>query len=152
MKEYDVVVLGSGSGMFVVYEAILRGLSTALIDRGPLGGTCPNFGCIPSKMLMYPADRIVEINEASRLGITVRVEHIDFSGIMDRMRRSVEDAQRRLRQSFSALRGLDLLRGRRNLYHSVRDESRRHPRCRAQVLYRHRLSPIRTRNPGPRNC
>ncbi len=111
MKEYDVVVIGSGSGMFVVYEAVLRGLSTALIDKGPLGGTCPNLGCIPSKMLMFPADRIVEINEASRLGIEARVEHIDFSGIMDRMRHSVEDAQRSLRQSFSALRGLDFYEG-----------------------------------------
>ena len=59
-KNYDAIVVGSGSGMFVVYEAVFRGLSVALVDKGPLGGTCPNLGCIPSKMLMFPADRIVE--------------------------------------------------------------------------------------------
>ena len=68
-KKYDVVVIGSGSGMFVVYESVFRGLSTALVDKGPLGGTCPNLGCIPSKMLMFPADRVVEIQEAEKLGI-----------------------------------------------------------------------------------
>ncbi len=111
MKRYDAVVIGSGSGMFVVYEAVFRGLSTALIDKGPLGGTCPNLGCIPSKMLMFPADRVVEIAEASRLGIAARVTRIDFQAIMERMRRSVEDAQRNLRQSLSALSGLDFYEG-----------------------------------------
>lgn len=110
-NKYDVVIVGSGSGMFVAYEAVFRGLSTALIDKGPLGGTCPNLGCIPSKMLMYPADRVVEIAEASRLGIDARVNNIDFPGIMERMRRSVEDAQQNLRASFSALRGLDFYEG-----------------------------------------
>ncbi len=111
MKKYDVVIIGSGSGMFIAYEAVFRGLSTALIDKGPLGGTCPNLGCIPSKLLMFPADRIVEIAEASRLGIDAHVSHIDFLGIMERMRRSVEDAQSSLRASFTALRGLDFYEG-----------------------------------------
>ncbi len=110
-KKYDVVIIGSGSGMFVAYEAVFRGLSIALIDKGPVGGTCPNLGCIPSKMLMFPADRVVEIAEAGRLGIDAKVSHIDFLEIMERMRRSVEDAQGSLRASFSALRGLDFYEG-----------------------------------------
>jgi dihydrolipoamide dehydrogenase len=110
-KRYDVVVIGSGSGMFVAYESVFRGLSTALVDKGPLGGTCPNLGCIPSKMLMYPADRVVEIEEAHSLGIEAKVTHIDFGFIMERMRRSVEEAQRQLRESFAALRGLDFYEG-----------------------------------------
>ncbi len=110
-KKYDVVIIGSGSGMFVAYEAVFRGLSTALVDKGPLGGTCPNLGCIPSKMLMLPADRVVEIEEAHKLGIEAKVTHIDFPFIMERMRRSVEEAQNHLRESFSALRGLDFYEG-----------------------------------------
>lgn len=110
-KKYDVVIIGSGSGMFVAYESVFRGLSTALVDKGPLGGTCPNLGCIPSKMLMLPADRVVEIDEASKLGIEARVTHIDFPFIMERMRRSVEEAQHHLRESFAALRGLDFYEG-----------------------------------------
>ena len=110
-KKYDAVVVGSGSGMFVVYEAVFRGLSVALVDKGPLGGTCPNLGCIPSKMLMFPADRIVEIQEARKLGIDADIRTIDFPLIMERMRRSVEEAQRQMGEAFSELRGLAFYEG-----------------------------------------
>jgi mycothione reductase len=110
-RKYDAVVVGSGSGMFVVYEAVFRGLSAALVDKGPFGGTCPNLGCIPSKMLMLPADRIVEIQEARKLGIVADIRAIDFSLIMERMRGSVEQAQRQMREAFSELRGLDFYEG-----------------------------------------
>ena len=109
--KYDAIVVGSGSGMFVVYEAVFRGLSVALVDKGPLGGTCPNLGCIPSKMLMFPADRIVEIQEARKLGVDASVADIDFPLIMERMWRTVEEAQQRMSDSLSNLRGLALLRG-----------------------------------------
>jgi len=109
--KYDAIVVGSGSGMFVVYEAVFRGLRVALVDKGPLGGTCPNLGCIPSKMLMFPADRVVEIREAARLGIDASIKHIDFGLIMDRMRKSVEEAERQLADSVLQLHGMDLYEG-----------------------------------------
>ena len=68
MAEYDVIVIGSGSGMGIVGDALEDGLKVALVDRGPLGGTCPNLGCIPTKVLVYPADRVMEIREAAKLG------------------------------------------------------------------------------------
>ena len=110
-KTYDAIVVGSGSGMFVVYEGVFRGLSVALVDKGPLGGTCPNLGCIPSKMLMFPADRIVEIQEASKLGVDASVNGIDFPLIMERMWRSVEEAQHQMSESLAQLRGLDFYEG-----------------------------------------
>lgn len=53
------------------------------MDRGPTGGTCLNTGCIPSKMLIYAADRIVEAQEAKRLGLVVEIKNIDFNFIID---------------------------------------------------------------------
>ncbi len=44
MKEYDVIVIGSGSGALIVENALEHGLSTALVDKGPAGGTCLNVG------------------------------------------------------------------------------------------------------------
>jgi pyruvate/2-oxoglutarate dehydrogenase complex dihydrolipoamide dehydrogenase (E3) component len=85
MKEYDVVVIGSGAGANILQPALSQGLKVALVDKGPLGGTCLNVGCIPSKMLIYPADRVVEINEAQKLGIKARITGIDFAAIMKRM-------------------------------------------------------------------
>jgi mycothione reductase len=57
MNEYDVIVIGSGAGMIIVEGALSQGLKVALVDRGPLGGTCLNVGCIPSKkgMHIHPA-------------------------------------------------------------------------------------------------
>jgi len=58
MKDYDVLVIGSGSGMSIADAALNRGMSVAVVESGPLGGTCLNRGCIPSKMVIYPADVI----------------------------------------------------------------------------------------------
>ena len=98
-KKYDVVVVGSGSGGSIVDAALQQGLEVAWVDHGPLGGTCAIVGCIPSKMLIVPADRILEIREAERLGITAQVEAIDFQTIMERMRRPREETQRQDRNS-----------------------------------------------------
>lgn len=52
--EYDLVILGGGSAAFAaITEASQRGLSTALVVAGlPVGGTCVNVGCVPSKHLL----------------------------------------------------------------------------------------------------
>jgi mycothione reductase len=107
MKEYDVIVIGSGAGMLIVEGALSQDLKVALVDKGPLGGTCLNLGCIPSKMLIYPADRLVEIQEAEKLGIAARITHIDFAAIMDRMRSTVQDGQNHMRHGITHTRNLD---------------------------------------------
>ena len=56
MERFDVLVVGTGSGMLVASAAVDNGFKTALVDHGPMGGTCINRGCVPSKMLIYPAD------------------------------------------------------------------------------------------------
>lgn len=56
MERFDVLVVGTGSGMIVASTAVDSGYKTAIVDNGPMGGTCINRGCVPSKMLIYPAD------------------------------------------------------------------------------------------------
>ena len=111
MKNYDVIVVGSGSGMLIVDEATDRGLKVALVDKGPFGGTCLNTGCIPSKMLIYPADRIVEIQEAKKLGIGAETRSVDFGFIMQRMRKSIHESQSQMRQALSQAENLDFYEG-----------------------------------------
>ncbi|MDV2989931.1 MAG: dihydrolipoyl dehydrogenase [Dehalogenimonas sp.] len=98
MKKYDVIVIGSGAGLDILDMAVEHGMKTALIDRGPTGGTCLNAGCIPSKMLIFPADRVMEIREASRLGISAEVSSIDFGAIMRRMHQVVNDDRAGIRR------------------------------------------------------
>jgi mycothione reductase len=106
-QEYDVIVVGSGSGNIVVNQAISEGLSVALVDRGPVGGTCLNLGCIPSKMLIAPADRVMEVREAQKLGIQTEIKDIDFLGIMERMRASVGHDRDAMREGLIHSKELD---------------------------------------------
>ena len=92
-------------------EALSHGLKVALVDKGPLGGTCPNLGCIPSKRLIYPADRIVEIEEAAKLGIEAKVASVDFKLVMERMRKSVRRNQNHMRKGITQLKNLDFYKG-----------------------------------------
>ena len=86
MERFDVLVVGSGSGMTIVEGAINKGLRVALVEKDALGGTCLNRGCIPSKMVIYPADVIQEIKRAAALGVKATIDEIDFPAIMERMR------------------------------------------------------------------
>jgi mycothione reductase len=107
IKKYDVIVIGSGSGGTIIDGALAQGLEVAWVDKSPLGGTCLTVGCIPSKNLIFPADRIVEIQEAGRLGVDAEIKHIDFKAIMERMRRVVGESQEQIREGIRHARELD---------------------------------------------
>jgi pyruvate/2-oxoglutarate dehydrogenase complex dihydrolipoamide dehydrogenase (E3) component len=58
MQRFDFVVIGAGpAGEAAAYEARERGASVAVIDRDLFGGSCPHWGCIPSKSLLNGAAR-----------------------------------------------------------------------------------------------
>jgi dihydrolipoamide dehydrogenase len=84
MEDFDLVIIGSGAGMNIVDSALNNGMKVALVENGPLGGTCLNRGCIPSKMWIYPADVIREIEDASAVGVHARLEKADFDLIQRR--------------------------------------------------------------------
>ncbi len=85
MEQFDVIVIGSGSGMLIASAAVEQGFKVALIEHGKMGGTCINVGCVPSKMLIYSADVLATIEEAKKLGINATVNSVDFNNIMSRM-------------------------------------------------------------------
>ena len=85
MEQFDVLVIGSGSGMLVASAAVEQGFKVALVEHGKMGGTCINVGCVPSKMLIYPADILATVKDADKLGIHATVESVDFNNIMTRM-------------------------------------------------------------------
>ncbi|MFQ6019367.1 MAG: FAD-dependent oxidoreductase, partial [Dehalococcoidia bacterium] len=94
MKSFDLIVIGSGSGLEVSSEAAEHGLSVALVENGPFGGTCLNRGCIPSKMLIHSADVMETIQRADLFGITAQVSRVDWEFIVKRVSGTVDtDAQ-----------------------------------------------------------
>ena len=96
LKKYDVIVIGSGSGGEIVTEALNNGFSVAWVDKGPIGGTCLNSGCIPSKMIIYPADRIMEILDSEKFGIKAEIKDIDFKLIMKHMKEPVIESHKQM--------------------------------------------------------
>jgi mycothione reductase len=90
MEQFDVLVIGSGSGMLVASVAVEQGFKVALVEHGKMGGTCINVGCVPSKMLIYPADVLSTIKESEKLGVNATINSIDFSNIMTRMHTLVD--------------------------------------------------------------
>ncbi|MCZ6867039.1 MAG: mycothione reductase [Chloroflexi bacterium] len=84
MKKFDLMVIGSGSGLEVSAEASHKGMSVAVVEDGPFGGTCLNRGCIPSKMLIHCADVMETIRRADLFGIKAKVEGIDWQYIIRR--------------------------------------------------------------------
>lgn len=85
MEQFDVLVVGSGSGMLVASAAVDQGFKVALVDQGKMGGTCINVGCVPSKMLIYPADILATLKDADKLGVHATVDSVNFNNIMTRM-------------------------------------------------------------------
>jgi mycothione reductase len=106
-KHYDVLVIGSGAGSIIAERAQWAGMKVALVDKGPLGGTCLNVGCIPSKTLIVSADRVVEAQRAAALGVHAVVERIDFGAIMARARQVSANGQQQMRQSLKQATGID---------------------------------------------
>jgi mycothione reductase len=90
MERFDVIVIGSGSGMLVASAAVEQGFRTALVEHGRMGGTCINVGCVPSKMLIYPADVIAKVKESGKLGVQATLDSVDFNNIMTRMHTLVD--------------------------------------------------------------
>jgi dihydrolipoamide dehydrogenase len=68
--EYDLAVIGAGPGGYVAaIHAARSGLRTALIEKGALGGTCLNRGCIPTKAMLHGGEVFRTVESAGRFGI-----------------------------------------------------------------------------------
>src|SRR3972149_5299057 len=91
MRRFDLIVVGGGSGLNVASHAARKGLSVALIEPGPLGGTCLNRGCIPSKMLIETAEVAETIRRAGAFNIQAEIKGVDFPGIIARTMEFIDE-------------------------------------------------------------
>ena len=86
MADFDVVVIGSGPGGYVAaIRAAQLGLKTAIVEKGPKpewGGTCLNWGCIPTKALLHDAYLYQQIQHAEKFGIDVSPPKLNLDNVM----------------------------------------------------------------------
>jgi dihydrolipoamide dehydrogenase len=79
---YDVVVLGGGSGGYAcALRAQQLGLSVVVVEMGKLGGTCLHWGCIPTKALLHAAEVADHVRDGGAVGVKASLEGIDLSAV-----------------------------------------------------------------------
>jgi dihydrolipoamide dehydrogenase len=84
-KEYDVVIVGGGTGGYVAaIRASQLGLKTAIVEKGKLGGTCLHKGCIPSKALLRSAEVFSTAKKSHEFGVQVGEVTLDFNKVQER--------------------------------------------------------------------
>lgn len=89
--EYDVVILGGGTGGYVAaIRAAQLGLKTAVVEKEKLGGTCLHKGCIPSKALLRSAEVYRTAREADQFGVETAGVSLNFEKVQQR-KQSVVD-------------------------------------------------------------
>jgi len=110
METYDLVVIGSGVGLSVLNVGLQLGMNCALVENTKIGGTCLTRGCIPSKVLVYPADLIRESQHAKKVGIKFNIENIDWDLIAKRMWSQIDESKM-MDQGLSTVPNLKLYKG-----------------------------------------
>ena len=112
VKAYDVIVIGSGGGMKIAIPAANRGLKVAFIERDAMGGTCLNRGCIPSKMLIYPADLVHHIREARKVDLgPLPRPAVHFENLVDRISHTVDQMSADIEKSLKDQSNLHVYHG-----------------------------------------
>ncbi len=79
---FDLIVIGGGSGGLAhAQRAAEYGAKAAVIESGPLGGTCVNVGCVPKKIMWYSAHHAHQMQHARDFGFDVTVNGHDWSDL-----------------------------------------------------------------------
>ena len=84
MRQYDLVIIGAGSGNSIIGPAF-DDWSIAMVEEWVFGGTCLNRGCIPTKIFVHTADIVQAIEHARRFGVDAHLDGIRWRDIRERV-------------------------------------------------------------------
>ncbi len=103
METFDIVVIGAGPGGYpAAIRAAQLGASAAIVEKEQLGGTCLNWGCIPTKALIAAADTFEKIKHAAAFGITVKDAAVDYPVMIGHKNKVVGQLQGGVKQLLAA--------------------------------------------------
>ncbi len=110
--DYDFIVIGSGGGAFsAAIKAVEYGAKVAMIERGTIGGTCVNIGCVPSKTLL----RSGEINHLAKnnpfLGLNTSAGSVDLKKLMEQKDELVRELRQQKYVDLIDEYGFELIQG-----------------------------------------
>lgn len=110
-EQYDVVILGGGNAGIGVTGPVRRaGMSVAMIEARDLGGTCPNRGCTPKKILVAAGQALHDIERAAVHHIAIGRPTLDWGALIDREKDMIKDIPANLAHAM-ARREVEVIRG-----------------------------------------
>ena len=108
---YDLLIVGAGPGGYVAAKkAAGLGMKAAIIDRGPVGGTCINRGCISTKALLHAATLYREMKECEKFGLSAEKVSFDLQKIYEYKDLSAAEMREDLEKEFEEL-GVTVIHG-----------------------------------------
>ena len=103
MAAFDIVVIGAGPGGYpAAIRAAQLGASVALVEKEEMGGTCLNWGCIPTKTLIASSELLAKIKTASAMGLRVENVSFDYAAMADRKDQIVQKLRNGVKQLLKA--------------------------------------------------
>ena len=110
MKQYDIIVVGTGGATIVADAALKKGLKVAIIEKGKFGGTCLTRGCIPTKVMVTAANAIQEVEEFKKIGINVGSATMDWDTVSKRTWHKIDESAG-IYDYYNAYDNVDVYRG-----------------------------------------
>ncbi|EHM02769.1 pyridine nucleotide-disulfide oxidoreductase [Acetobacteraceae bacterium AT-5844] len=124
MKNFDAIVIGAGqAGPPLAARMVEAGMQVALVERDLLGGTCVNYGCMPTKALVASARTAHVVRQAAHWGMVPNGPvQVDMPAVKARASKVSKDARDNLERWLGGMEGLTLIRGHARLEdaHTVR--------------------------------
>jgi dihydrolipoamide dehydrogenase len=103
VEAFGVVVIGAGPGGYpAAIRAVQLGASVALVEKEDLGGTCLNWGCIPTKCLISSSDLYARVKSAGTMGLKVEGASFDYAAMSDRKDQVVRTLRNGVKQLLKA--------------------------------------------------
>jgi pyruvate/2-oxoglutarate dehydrogenase complex dihydrolipoamide dehydrogenase (E3) component len=111
-ESFDAIVLGTGQGGKPLAVALAQaGWRVAVVERGPVGGSCINFGCTPTKTMVASARVAHLARRAADFGVATGRVEVDLAAVRERKERVVASFRRGVERGIEGTEGLELIRG-----------------------------------------
>ncbi|MEA3181289.1 MAG: hypothetical protein QOI59_4812 [Gammaproteobacteria bacterium] len=111
IQRYEILILGSGeAGKYLAWTFAKAGRRVALVERGLIGGSCPNIACLPSKNIIHSARVAALLRRGREFGIGTGETHVDMKGVRQRKRAMVDGLIATHRERYEAS-GAELILG-----------------------------------------
>jgi hypothetical protein len=136
VQTYDLIIVGAGSGNMIPVPE-MENWRLAIVEPDKFGGTCLNRGCIPSKMLLYPAEVVETARHAATLGVHHTLDRVDWRHIVARVWQKIDpiaEAGAANRQSQPHI--------------TVYDQQDNHPAFPSRLTYHPSFAIVRSANPN----